>query len=461
MASPRLNQWDKDTLRDYLTKGFLKNPSHLDDCKNFLKNMTVWLSKHFESQVILLIDEYDVPLAKAAQFGYYDDMLELIRSFLGQILKESPRTEFDALAYVRKAVLTGCLRVSKESIFMGINNPAVNTVCSEDTTLSEAIGFTSAEVETLLAYYGLSSRTDDVKRWYDGYRLAGSDIYCPWDVVTFADLALRSPNFERFRPGNYWEGTSGNSVISEFLGFLSAKDADNMQDLVDGKAIELTVNEKLTYSDFALHRSQDFWTLLLFSGYLTVVECLAANTYRVRIPNEEIRNTFINNVKERYSQANREFVIYGQDFAKAALSGDTDGMSDILVPLLENYVSVRDTAVKAPAENYYHGFLTALLLSAGSYVKELRSNVEAGDGYADLVFTSGTGSRRIGVIIEVKRSANPEDMYDAADKALTQIKEKRYAALLDRLRCGKQYIYGIAFCRKDCAVTGGSVDAVN
>lgn len=247
--------------------------------------------------------------------------------------------------------------------------------------------------------------------------MAGSDIHCPWDVVTFADLALRSPNFERFRPGNYWEGTSGNSVISEFLGFLSAKDADNMQDLVDGKAIELTVNEKLTYSDFALHRSQDFWTLLLFSGYLTVVECLAANTYRVRIPNEEIRNTFINNVKERYSQANREFVTYGQDFAKAALSGDTDGMSDILVPLLENYVSVRDTAVKAPAENYYHGFLTALLLSAGSYVKELRSNVEAGDGYADLVFTSGTGSRRIGVIIEVKRSANPEDMYDAADKA--------------------------------------------
>ena len=218
--------------------------------------------------------------------------------------------------------------------------------------------------------------------------------------------------------------------------------------------------EKLTYSDFALHRSQDFWTLLLFSGYLTVVECLAVNTYRVRIPNEEIRNTFINNVKERYSQANREFVTYGQDFAKAALSGDTDGMSDILVPLLENYVSVRDTAVKAPAENYYHGFLTALLLSAGSYVKELRSNVEAGDGYADLVFTSGTGSRRIGVIIEVKRSANPEDMYDAADKALTQIKEKRYTALLDRLRCGKQYIYGIAFCRKDCAVTGGSVDAV-
>ena len=261
--------------------------------------MTVWLSKHFESQIILLIDEYDVPLAKAAQFGYYDDMLELIRSFLGQILKESPRTEFDASAYVRKAVLTGCLHVSKESIFTEINNPAVNTVCSEDTTLSEAIGFISAEVETLLAYYGLSSRTDDVKRWYDGYRLAGSDIYCPWDVVTFADLALRSPNFERFRPGNYWEGTSGNSLISEFLGFLSAKDADKMQDLVDGKAIELTVNEKLTYSDFALHRSQDFWTLLLFSGYLTVVECLAVNTYRVRIPNEEIRNTFVKSPSTR------------------------------------------------------------------------------------------------------------------------------------------------------------------
>lgn len=461
LTSPKLNPWDKETLRNYLTKGFLKDQTHLDDCKSFLKNMTIWLSKHFDSQVVLLIDEYDVPLAKAAQFGYYDDMLELIRSFLGQILKEAPRTEFDASAYVRKAVLTGCLRVSKESIFTGINNPAINTVCSEDTSLSEVIGFSPSEVETLLSYYGLSSRMDDVKQWYDGYRFAGSEIYCPWDVVTFADLALRSADLQTFRPGNYWEGTGGYSAVSEFLGFLTADDADKMQALVDGETIDLTINEKLTYSDFAQHKSKDFWTLLLFSGYLTVTERLPPlNTYRVRIPNEEIRDTFINNVKERYSRANPEFVTYGQDFAKAALSGDVDGMSDILVPLLENYISVRDTATKAPAENYYHGFLTALLLPAGSYAKDLRSNVEAGDGYADLVFTSGTGSRRIGVIIEVKRSAKPEDMYDAADQAVAQIKAKRYTAFLDRLRCGKQYIYGIAFCRKDCAVSGGSVDAV-
>lgn len=231
-----------------------------------------------------------------------------------------------------------------------------------------------------------------------------------------------------------------------------------MQDLIDGKSIDLTLNEKLTYGDFVQHKSQDFWTLLLYCGYLTVDGQLGApNAYRVRIPNAEIRDSFVNNIKTRFSDANNEFVTYGQDFAKAALAGDLDKMAEVLVPLLNNYISIRDTATKAPAENYYHGFLTALLSCAGSCANDLRSNVEAGDGFADIIFNHGVGSKRAGVIIEIKRCEKPEDMYDLADAALQEIKDKRYTAYLDRLRCSKQYTYGIAFCRKDCAISGGVI----
>ena len=456
LDSPKLDDFDKAAIRNYLTPGYLKNRSHEDDAKCFLKTLTVCLSKHFESQVVLLIDEYDVPLAKAAQFGYYDEMLKLIRSFFGQILKEASQDEYDATAYVRKAVLTGCLRVSKESVFTGINNFDVNSVCSNDQTLNQIIGFNEEEIRSLLDYYGLFGRFAEVKRWYDGYRFADSEIYCPWDVISFCDKALRSKDPAKYRPENYWEGTSGNAVIDEFLGFLSEDDSNRMQTLVDGGEIVLTINDKLTYGDFAQHDPQDFWTVLLYSGYLTVVEDLdASNTYRVKIPNEEIRNTFISKVKSRFSRANKKFVSYGRDFAKAALDGDCDGMADILGPLLKNYVSVRDTATKAPAENYYHGFLSGLLGCAGEYAQDVLSNVESGDGYADLLFTSGAGSKRIGVVIEIKRCANPDDMYDYADAAVKQIQEKHYTAYLDRLRCGKKCVYGIAFCRKDCAISGG------
>ena len=455
LDSSRLDALDKAVFRQYLDADGLRDLSHEDDCKDFLKNLTTWLFKHFDRQVVLLIDEYDVPLAKAAQFGYYDKMLELIRSFLGNVLKEDPKAGTDASAYLQKAVLTGCLRVSKESVFTDVNNFDVNTVCSSDLTLSDVIGFTPAEVGALLAYYGLSSRLTDVRHWYDGYRFYKSEIYCPWDVINFAAKAIASGDIKGYAPENYWDKTSGNAVIDEFLGFLSNDDADRMQSLVDGNAVDLSLNEKLTYGDFVQHKSQDFWTLLLYTGYLTVEERLGLNRWRVRIPNEEIRDSFAKNIKLRFSEENAEFVTYGRDFAKAALDGDADKMAEILVPLLTGYVSVRDSASKAPAENYYHGFLTALLSCAGSYAKDVRSNVEAGDGYADLVFTSGVGSKRIGVVIEVKRCSRPEEMYDTADAALQQIKDKKYTAYLDRLRCGKECTYGIAFCRKDCAVSGG------
>ena len=360
VASPKLSSTDKAILERYLEPDFLRDQKNIDDAQNFLKNLIVWVSKHYERRVAVLIDEYDVPLAKAAQFGYYDKMLELIRAFLGQALKEDPLSGRVDETYLLKAILTGCLRVSKESLFTGLNNLSINTVLSQDSTLSEVIGFSSQETFDLLKYYNLNNREQDVKHWYDGYRFANSEMYCPWDVINFCYQASSSAHPDEYQPENYWDGMGGTSVIQEFLGFLSSDDADRMQILVDGKEVPLTINDKLTYSDFTHHKSQDFWTLLLFTGYLTVVKRLSSiNTYLVRIPNEEIRDAFIRNIKERFSAANGEFVQYGHKFAKAALSGNTDEMCDVLAKLLVRYVSVRDTATKAPAENYYHGFLTS------------------------------------------------------------------------------------------------------
>ena len=404
---------------------------------------------------MILIDEYDVPLAKAVQSGYYDEMLELIRVLLSPVLKEEPLYDADDSAYLMKAVLTGCLRVSKESIFTGINNPTINTVCSEDLSLSEVIGFNPTEVEALLTSCGLSGRRGDVKKWYDGYRFASREIYCPWDVINFCHQAVRSLDPMTYQPENFWDGTGSSTAIEEFLDFLTDDDTDRMQTLVDGGNVELEVNEKLTYSDFARHSAVDFWTLLLFSGYLTVVKRNALNRYLVRIPNEEIRDTFVRRVKERFSPENADFVAYGRNFVKAATTGDIDGMMEVLLPLLRNFVSIRDAASKSPAENYYHGMMVSLLYCAGGTVRSFASNAEAGAGYADLCFTSGVGSSRTGVVIELKRCDKPENLFDAADAALKQIERNHYADCLDRRRCSRQFVYGLAFCRKECEISGG------
>lgn len=458
LESQRLPEWDKQDLRHCMDKLFLADPENQTSVQLFLQLLVKCLFRHHGQPVVLLIDEYDVPLAKAAAGGYYDDMIGLIRPLLEEALKPDPDTD---AVYLQKAVLTGCLRVSKESIFTGLNNPGVNTVCSEDVTLGDVIGFTPDEVRAMLTYYELPKRMADVAHWYDGYRFAGREIYCPWDVINFCWLAGRNEDPQTYMPENYWEGTGSDEAIKEFLGFLTSEDADRMQVLVDGGAIDITINDKLTYSDFAQHRSADFWTLLLFTGYLTVVKRLPqADSYQVRIPNEEVRNTFVKNVKERFSEADAGFAAHGKKLAEAALSGDADGMAEVLVPLLRGYVSVRDAAAKAPAENYYHGFLSALFACAGLPTGNFVSNGEAGDGFADIVFVSGVGSRRIGVVIEIKRCDKPEDMYDFADAALQQIRDKRYTEKLDKLRCGRKYVYGIAFCRKDCAVTGGEESTV-
>lgn len=463
LESPRLTDNEKGTLQDYFA---LNSSSLLADerrawltASSFLPDILYCLTKHFGRPAMLLIDEYDVPLEKAASSGYYAEMRNFIRDFLS-VLKPEDAPLAGGFPVLEKAVLTGCLRVSKESIFTGVNKFSVNTVCSTNENLAASIGFIEDEVKKLLNYYGLADRSKDVKAWYDGYRFGSSEIYSPWDVLSFCQDALASNDAKTAEPDNYWINTSSNDAIDEFLGFLTEEDAGRMQTLLDGGSIELNINEQLTYSDFVQHKSEDFWTLLLFTGYLTVDKYLGGKNYLLRIPNEEIRQTFRSRVSARFSSQNAAFAAHGIKLAEAAVTGNASRMAEVLEPLLRTYVSVRDSATRAPAENYYHGFLSALFACAGSRIQDFRSNAESGNGYADIIFSSGSGPDRCGVVIEIKRAARQEDLPDAVDEALRQVDKKDYSEALRRIRCSKYFAYGIAFCGKTCEVGGGELKQI-
>ena len=449
LDSPKLSDFDKSFLQNCSTMGYLKNPENFDEAKKFLTYMVQILAKHYERQVILLIDEYDVPLQKSVKAGYYKQMLEFMQSFLS-LLKSSSELKVNDRQALRKTILTGCLRVSKASIFTDVNNFDVDSVCSQGSPLSAAIGFTESEVKELLEYYELSQHKNTVKQWYDGYHIGNAEIYCPWDVIRFCD-DIQNPEIdqEEFVPENYWADTSSNEVIEEFLGFISSTDADRMQSLVDGGSIDIRINDQLTYGDFKNHRSEDFWTLLLYTGYLTVTARPKRGIYRLNIPNTEIRETFRTRIQSYFSDENDVYSARGESVAKALFAGNRESVKEQLSELLESYVSVRDTATRANAENYYHGFLLGLLSSTGM-VKNMESNREAGDGFADLIFTSA--GARVGIVVEIKHCSEIREMTGTAKKALDQIKIKRYVQGLEGYDCTKLYGYGIAFCRKACAV---------
>lgn len=456
LDSPRLSPLEKRRLQDYINLNIAETVDNRMKAARFPSDMTTFLARHFGLPAMLLIDEYDVPLAKAAAGGYYKEMQGFMQKFFS-VLKPENTPLVNNLPVLEKALLTGCLRVSKESIFTGVNNLSVNTVCTDNVNLAAAMGFTEGEVDALLRCYGLEFRKEDVRRWYDGYRFGSSEIYSPWDVLSFCKSSLESDDPKRLEPDNFWINTSSNDLIDEFLGFLSETDADRMQTLLNGGSIELKINEQLTYADLVLHQSDDFWTLLLFTGYLTTEKYLGDRVYRLRIPNEEIRQTFENRVAARFSSQNSSFAAHGVKLAEAAVCGNAPAMPAVLGPLLRNYVSVRDAATRAPAENYYHGFLSALLASAGNRIQDFKSNTEAGDGYADIVFSSGYNPDRIGVVIEIKRVARPEDLTGAVEDALKQIAHKNYAECLRKMRCRRYFAYGIAFCGKNCEVGGGTL----
>ena len=413
-----------------------------------LSSLLSMVYQYFGKQVVLLIDEYDVPLAKAEEYGYYDDMVKLMRVFLSSVLKTNN--------VLYKAVLTGCLRVSKESIFTGVNNFSVNSVISDLGNLSECIGFTPEEVRNMLEYYGLEGYSNQVKHWYDGYRIANHELYCPWDVVNFCSdsCTARQYGSKDIVCQNYWVGTSSNAVIKEYMPYLNEQEAERMQRLLDGESIEFAVNEQLNYNEIRLnHDADDFWTLLLYTGYLTVVSIKKVNSMDLmctaRIPNEEIRSCFEQNVLSYY-KTSPKIESSARNIAQLLQAGEADKAADAIESVLENYVSVRDFATRAKAENYYHGFLNGLFSSCGDCIDDYRSNQEGGDGYADIMFR--TKDRATGVVLELKSVKNESELDTQAATALKQITDKEYYQGFKKRSLKRVYCYGIAFFRKECSI---------
>ena len=398
-----------------------------------LKTLSQLLSRHFGQKVILLIDEYDVPLDKAFQSGYYDEMLSLMRNVLGNALKTN-----DSLYF---AVLTGCLRISKESIFTGLNNLKIHTI--SDVRYDEYFGFTNSDVDELLESYGLSSYKGVIRDWYDGYRFGDTDVYCPWDVINYCDELLADPDAE---PENYWANTSGNDLIRRLLKKADQSTKNDVECLINGGSVTKTIRQELTYREIE-DSIDNIWSVLYSTGYLTCRRRVPGKKMELALPNREVRDLFIDLIKDWFEetiQADSERI---HRFCAAFPAGDTDVIQEMLSDYLWDSISVRDTAVRRNMkENFYHGMLLGLLRSQGSWL--VKSNAETGEGYSDISIQTPD---RVGMVIELKY-ADDGNLEAACREALRQIEEKKYAEGLKRRGMKKIIKYGIAFCEKECMV---------
>ena len=400
-----------------------------------LKILSLLLEKHYGQKAILLIDEYDVPLDKAFQGGYYEEMVNLIRNLLGNALKTN-----DSLYF---AVLTGCLRISKESIFTGLNNLKVHTI--SDIRYDEYFGFTNADVDALLDFYGLSSYKDTIRDWYDGYRFGDTDVYCPWDVINYCDELLAAPSTP---PKNYWANTSGNDLIRRMLKNANLTTKNEVEELLNGGQITKRIKQELTYREID-DSAENVWSVLYATGYLTGmhVEREDADIFRLWLPNGEIRKLFYELVEDWFREMTRSDTSRISRFCAAFPAGDTDTIQEMLGDYLWDSISVRDTAVRRNMkENFYHGMLLGLLQNQDSWL--VKSNAETGEGYSDISIQTPD---RTGIVIELKY-ADDGNLEKACAEALTQIEEKKYAEGLKRRGMKKIIKYGIAFWEKECMV---------
>ena len=424
-------------------------------------NLATMLYKHFKKQVYVLIDEYDVPLAKAQEKGYHDEMVTLISS-LFDFFKTIPQDPETGEQYVSKVIMTGCLKVAKNSIFTGVNNLYVNTVTSQLKQYTGMIGFTKEDTYKFLKDYELDDFAQKVKDNYDGYKFYDKEMFCPWDVVNFI-----KDNFDfkqqgllsKVKANNYWATSTSSHAVYEYLGYLTDTDTQKMQDLVDGKSISFKLNDSMNYDCLSKHIPNDFWSLLLHTGYLTVdwdktdtlnSEDSSADDIAVKLPNLEIKDCFRENIQKRFSDVFVNLKLPGK-FIKALVKGQQEDISNILFDMLQKYVSIRDTATKAPYENFYHGFINGIFTSCEGIISEYHSNYESGSGYPDITFKAERNTKA--VIIEIKATSKSEDVDELAAKALSQIEEKNYALpFLKQSKITDIYAYGIAFCKKDCSL---------
>lgn len=401
-----------------------------------LKTLSMLLAKHYGRKVIILIDEYDVPLDKAFQAGYYDEMVSLLRSLFGNALKTNDSLQF--------AVLTGCLRISKESIFTGLNNLKVHTL--SDMRYDEYFGFTDADVDKLLAFYGLSVYKDAMHDWYDGYLFGGVHVYCPWDVINYCDVLLADPDAE---PENDWANTSGNGIIRRLLQKADQTTREEVERLLSGESIVKTVRQELTYRDIE-DSIDNIWSVLYSTGYLTQTVRLPGKQMKLALPNREVRELFADLVKDWFRETTRADTSRINRFCQAFPAGDAATIQSMLQDYLWDSISVRDTAVRTNRkENFYHGMLLGLLQSQESW--SVRSNEENGIGYSDIAVAT---PERIGIVIELKY-ADDGNLDKSCAEALAQIEAKQYAEGLRRRGMKKILKYGIAFWEKDCAAVLG------
>ena len=398
-----------------------------------LKTLSLLLEKHYGQKAILLIDEYDVPLDKAFQAGYYDEMVSLIRNLLGNALKTN-----DSLYF---AVFTGCLRISKESIFTGLNNLKIHTI--SDVRYDEYFGFTNADVDELLEFYGLSAYKDTIKDWYDGYRFGDRDVYCPWDVINYCDELLADPSAE---PENYWANTSGNDLIRRLLKKANQSTRNDVEQLINGGTIIKSIRQELTCREVE-DSIDNIWSVLYSTGYLTCRRRVPGKKMELALPNREVRELFIELVKDWFEETTRADSGRVSRFCEAFPAGDTDMIQRMLGDYLWDSISVRDTAVrKNMKENFYHGMLLGLLQNQDSWL--VKSNAETGEGYSDISIQTPD---RVGIVIELKY-ADDGNLEKACAEALEQIEEKKYAQGLKRWGTKKILKYGIAFYEKECMV---------
>ncbi len=401
-----------------------------------IRTLSQLLSKHYDSKVIILIDEYDVPLDKAFQAGYYDKMVSLLRNLFSNALKTNE--------YLNFAVLTGCLRISKESIFTGLNNLKVHTIT--DARYDEYFGFTDTEVDEMLKFYGLSDQADAVREWYDGYRFGNASVYCPWDVINYCS-ALQCDR--EARPENYWANTSGNAMVRRFIGKADRQTRSEIERLMAGESIVKEVSQELTYNELD-NSIENLWSVLFSTGYLTQKGRAEGRGYRLGIPNREIEELFALQIWQWFKETTRAEAGKLEEFCQAFPRGDSAAVEQRLKEYLWNAISVRDTAVrKELKENFYHGLLLGLLQYEAGW--ETSSNAESGEGYCDISIQT---PERIGVVIEIKYAEDGE-LEKGCAAALEQIEEKRYDAALIRDGMEKVVKYGIAFFKKNCRVMKG------
>lgn len=406
-----------------------------------LQTLSELLYKHFNQKTVILIDEYDVPLDKAFQHGYYREMVALIRALFGRALKTN-----EALAF---AVLTGCLRVSKESIFTGLNNFKILSIT--DSRFDEQFGFTDKEVQKLLADYHLEARFSETKEWYDGYRFGNVDVYCPWDVINHIDRIKDDPNA---RPEAYWINTSGNDLVKRFVDKANRTTRNEIEQLIAGNAIEKMLRLDLTYDEID-NSIENLWSVLFTTGYLTQTGMTEDGAYRLVIPNREIREGFKLQIQEWFKKSIFSNTEQLTAFWKAFEEGNTDGVEMYLNRIMSNSISVFDIKTgEGKKEISYHNLLVGILTGNADWL--VKSNVEAGEGFADIIVE--TEDPNAGIVVELKYTKDYDEMEQACRAALDQINDRRYQEYL--LNDGRKDItlYGIAFCKKRCkAMASGNL----